>query len=141
MGRQQEALEQKKVINWARANQVRYPKLKRLFHPANGGLRTMRTAVEMGRLGVRKGVADLILLTPGIPRQVYYHPEQVFSGKPITVFTYHFFAGEMKAPGGKLSLEQIEFRAMVEEDGGYWCCHEKAVDMVQAIKAYLLIDS
>lgn len=136
MAKRLEELEQIKVIQWRDANKHLYPKLRRLFHVPNGGLRSSRTAITMSRLGTTKGVPDLILLCPSEPvvMNTLDNPDAGAIRK-----SYHFFAGEMKAPGGKPSKEQIEWKEMIIQDGGYWCCYEKATDMVRAIKSYLLI--
>lgn len=133
-----EEAEQFKVIQWRDANKHNFPKLRRLFHVPNGGLRSGRTAITMSRLGATRGVPDLILLTPSTHVIMPSHASDKIGFQQIQG-TFHFFCGEMKAPGGKLSKEQIEFQRQVIEDGGYYCVAEKAFDMVNAIRMYLLI--
>ena len=66
------------------------------WHVPNGGLRTKREASLLKAMGVRPGVADLIL---------------VHDGK--------IFALELKAPGGRPTLEQINFCADMERQGAH----------------------
>jgi hypothetical protein len=66
------------------------------FHPANGGSRNIIEAVNLKRLGVRAGVSDLILFNTG-----------------------EFFALELKAPGGRPTIEQMEFQSSFRNAGGH----------------------
>jgi hypothetical protein len=142
MAKRLEEAEQIRVIQWRDANKHTFPGLKRLFHVPNGGLRSGRTAITMSRLGTTKGVPDLILLTPS-PGEIVMPAMERTDTSPIGFQVlqghFHFFCGEMKAPGGKLSKEQLEFKAQVIDDGGYYCTAEKAMHMVAAIRMYLLI--
>jgi hypothetical protein len=65
------------------------------FHPANGGWRSPVEAKIFKSLGVKSGVADLILLHDG-----------------------RFYALELKAPGGRLTESQAAFLDDVEAAGG-----------------------
>lgn len=44
---------------------VALPKSYRAFHPANGGARNIRTAAMMKALGVKAGVADIVVIGEG----------------------------------------------------------------------------
>lgn len=67
------------------------------FHPANGEKRDARTARRLKLMGVRPGVADLILLVDG-----------------------KFHALELKKPKGRQSEAQTEFAQSVERAGGFY---------------------
>ena len=77
------------IIEYLATREGQYPWVKWIFHPANGGYRTKRGASLMKRLGVRRGVSDLICLYPKMP--------------------WHGFVCEVKDHKGKLTPEQIEF--------------------------------
>ncbi len=53
--------EQSALIRWARLNECRYPKLKKLYAVPNGGYRCAKTAADLKAEGVRKGIPDLHL--------------------------------------------------------------------------------
>lgn len=59
-----ESSQQKALFVWAASNRAKYPQLKYLFHIPNGGLRDMRTAVNLKAEGVRAGVPDVMLPYP-----------------------------------------------------------------------------
>jgi hypothetical protein len=71
------------------------------WHSPNGGWRSPVEAAIFKSLGVRAGVADLILLHDG-----------------------QFFALELKAPGGRLTESQAAFLDDVESAGGIVACAE-----------------
>lgn len=62
------------------------------FHVPNGGLRPKAEGGKLKGLGVRAGVSDLVLMFPG--------------GRTAFI--------ELKAPGGRLSAAQKEFRNTAE---------------------------
>ena len=68
------------------------------FHPANGGKRNALEAARLKRMGVRAGVADLILLRNG-----------------------HSYALELKAKGGRPTESQMEFMSDWIAAGGSGC--------------------
>lgn len=71
------------------------------FHPPNGGKRGIREAVRLKRMGVRAGVADLIMLHNG-----------------------NAFALELKADNGRLSEAQDQFLADFRAAGGFsWAAY------------------
>ncbi len=59
-----ESSQQKALFVWAALASQQYPQLKYLFHIPNGGLRDMRTAVNLKAEGVRAGVPDVMLPWP-----------------------------------------------------------------------------
>ena len=71
------------------------------WHSPNGGWRSPVEAKIFQSLGVRAGVADLVLLHDG-----------------------QFFALELKAPGGRLTESQAAFLDDVEAAGGVVACAE-----------------
>ena len=107
------------LFAWCALNVGIYPELKWFHAIPNGGTRgddTKTRAIRGGQLkaeGVKKGVSDCFLpIRRGI-----------FSGLYI----------EMKKPGGKESIEQIEFSNFVISQGfGYICCDtwEKAKNVL-----------
>jgi hypothetical protein len=59
--RSSEADEHIALIEWCQAMTGREPRLRWLFHPANGELRDIKTAVKLKKMGVNPGVPDLWL--------------------------------------------------------------------------------
>lgn len=112
---QTESQIQKDCVKWFRE---KYPTIEPLFFAvSNGGARNAWTAKIMKDEGVRKGVADLILLLPR-------------SG-------YAFLCIEMKKPGGEQSESQIVFQRLVEKvKGKYVVCHSME-EFVKAIREYI----
>jgi len=72
------------------------------LHCPNGELRDKRAAAKLKAMGVRPGVADLMLLIPQ------------GSGPAITAFM------EIKRPGERLSAAQEQFRDDVQAIGCLW---------------------
>lgn len=64
-------------------------------------------------LGVRAGVADLVMLHDG-----------------------KFFALELKAPGGRPSVAQLEFIADIEAAGGFTCIAEGIDEAIRALESW-----
>ena len=84
------------------------PESYRAFHPANGGARSARTAAMMKALGVKAGVADIVILRPGAPAAMI----------------------EVKAEKGSPSPAQKEWCGWAEKHGHpYAVC--RSVDDVQ----------
>ena len=78
------------------------------FHVGNGGYRRRTEAAILKGLGVRAGVADIVIVLPG--------------GRVGFI--------ELKAPGGRLSEAQRGFRDSVRDLGAVWgIC--SSVDSVQ----------
>jgi len=86
------------------------------FHVPNGGKRKPIEAAIFKSLGVRAGVSDLILLHGG-----------------------HFFALELKAPGGKPTESQIEFQQAVHNAGGYTAMPEGLDRALACLEAWGLL--
>lgn len=93
---------QRALIEWSGTPDtlMRYPMLKWLFAVPNGGKRSLKTASLLKQTGVKKGVADLILL----------HPAK----------GYHGLCIELKYGKNKPQKEQIAFKEH-HEKLGYRC--------------------
>ena len=109
-----EAIEQERVIQWARWMSGKYPELELLFHIPNGGRRDRREAAHLKRLGVKPGVSDLFL--------------------PVPRGGYHGLWIEMKAPEGTLSMAQKEWLEAMKDQGyvGFVCYGaDEACDIIE----------
>ena len=94
---QPEAVEQAKVIAWARANENNYPYLWMLHNSLNGLKRTKNAQGKAKQQGMLSGVPDLFL-----PVKNSY-----FSGLYI----------EMKSAKGRVSVEQSRYLKCAAENG------------------------
>ena len=113
---QPEAIEQAKVIAWARANERNYPYLHLLHCSLNGVKMTKAQAGRAIAQGMKKGVADLFLPVKN----------GGFSGLYI----------EMKSAKGRISIEQSKFLKAVSDNGySAFVCYS-AVEAIDKIKAY-----
>ena len=92
-----ESQEQKALFQWAGLAQQKYSELKLLHHVPNGGLRDARTAVNLKREGVKRGVPDISL--------------------PVARGKYHGLFIEMKVGNNKLTKEQQQWFKALEEEG------------------------
>lgn len=97
--RSSEADEHIALIEWCRAMQGREPRLRWLFHPANGELRDIKTAVKLKRMGVNPGVPDLLL--------------------PIHARGYAGLAIEMKAGNNAASDDQAAWLLHLRSENWY----------------------
>lgn len=89
------------VAEWVVLNEARWPALKLMFHAPNGGSRHPAEAAKFKAMLVRKGVPDLML--------------PVARGRRIGL------AIELKSEKGRISEEQSEFMARLEQ-AGWLCC-------------------
>src|SRR3990167_4034108 len=113
--------EQCAVIQWARLNETKWPCLKYLFHPANGGKRNIRTAVRLKAGGVKAGVPDLVL-----PAVRYQNVERGL------VLAAGLFI-EMKSAKGRLTDSQNEWRDYLIKAGyQHFVCYNagEAIDVI-----------
>lgn len=118
IGPNESEIQQSVVAWWALAHRgLGVNRESRLFHVANGGFRSRRTAGRLKAEGVRKGIADFLLL---IPR----------SG-------YHGLAIEMKRPGGHLRPEQTEFLRDLVADGYCTAVCFSLDDAIKVLTHYL----
>lgn len=94
---QPEAIEQAKVIAWARASERNYPYLQLLHCSLNGVKMTKAQAGRAIAQGMKKGVADLFL--------------------PVKQGGYGGLYIEMKSAKGRISIEQSKFLKDVSDNG------------------------
>ena len=94
---QPEAIEQAKVIAWARANERNYPYLQLLHCSLNGVKMTKAQAGRAIAQGMKKGVADLFL--------------------PVKMGIYGGLYIEMKSEKGRTSIDQSKFLKAVSDNG------------------------
>ena len=113
--RQIESAVQSSCVTWFR---FRYPKLEPLFFAVpNGGYRSRITAARMKAEGVRRGVADLILL---VPRHGYAS-----------------LCIEMKMRTGRQSDAQKEFQKAAEGEGNRYVVCRSFDEFRKVIEEYL----
>lgn len=124
--KKEEEILQVNCVQWF---DLQYPRFQLcLIHPPNGGVRPSRVdpktgaryspeAMKLKRMGVRAGVLDLLLLVK----------RRGFGGLFI----------EMKAKNGEWSKEQLEFRAMMFEQGYYVEECRSLESFIKIIKDYL----
>jgi hypothetical protein len=86
------------------------------FHCPNGGKRRKVEAAIMKGLGVRPGVSDLILLRNG-----------------------HAYALELKADGGRPTVDQMEFISDWNSAGGYGCIVEGLDRAIRVLETWGLL--
>ena len=114
---QPEAIEQAKVIAWARANENNYPYLWMLHCSLNGLKRTKNAQGKAKSQGMLSGVPDLFL--------------------PVK---NNYFVGlyiEMKSTKGRVSVEQSHYLKCAAENGYSVVVCYSAVDAINTIKAHL----
>ena len=93
-----ESYEQRMLIEWANANETRWPELRMLHAVPNGGARRKSEAARMRLEGVKSGVPDLCL--------------------PVARDGYHGLYIEMKRiDGGRKSKEQKQWISDLIEQG------------------------
>ncbi len=116
-----EETEQIAVFDWAAWNTVRFPELKWLMHIPNGGSRNKAEGAKLKRMGVRRGVSDIMLPCP--------------KGK------YHGLWIEMKFGANTLTMEQMDFLRTMGAEGYYAAvCHD-AEAAVALLIAYMSLSS
>lgn len=113
---QPEAIEQAKVIAWARANERNYPFLWMLHSSLNGVKMTKAQAVRAIAQGMKKGVADLFL--------------------PVKKGVYSGLYIEMKSEKGRTSIDQSKFLTAVSENDYLAHICYSAVEAIDKIKGY-----
>ena len=113
---QPEAIEQAKVVAWARANENNYPYLWMLHSSLNGLKRTKNAQGKAKSQGMLSGVPDLFM------------PVAIGDSKGLYI--------EMKSAKGRISPEQSKF-LRAASDFGYssFICYS-ADDAIDKIKGY-----
>jgi hypothetical protein len=96
--RDDEHQQQKALIEWARLNEKREPRLKLLYAIPNGRKRSKAEAGKLKAEGVKAGVPDLCLAC----------------GHGLAFNAMYF---EFKSPTGRLSKDQIEMHALLRAQG------------------------
>lgn len=86
------------------------------WHTANGGKRNAREAARLKKHGVRAGVSDLVLFYAG-----------------------NLFALELKAPGNRPTVSQLEFLSDVDKQGGYTAWVEGLDRALACLKSWGLV--
>ena len=114
---QPEAIEQAKVIAWARANENNYPYLWMLHSSLNGLKRTKNAQGKAKQQGMLSGVPDLFL--------------------PVKNNNFVGLYIEMKSTKGRVSVEQSRYLKCAAENGYSVVVCYSAVDAINTIKAHL----
>lgn len=92
-----ESEQQQALFEWIEYSKAKFEELTLLYHIPNGGKRNAREAARLKQEGVRPGVPDIHL--------------------PVANGTYIGLWLEMKAPKGKLSENQKEWKNKLEAWG------------------------
>jgi hypothetical protein len=90
---------------------------KLLYHVPNGEARERRTGSKLKRMGVVRGIPDVILAMPNK--------------------CYHSLYIEFKSCEGKQSKEQMEFQKQAEKAGSRYVICQSAYDAIREIEEYL----
>lgn len=98
------------LFAWAALSVGKYPQLKYMFAIPNGGLRDMRTAVNLKAEGVKAGVPDIMLPVATASASLW---DETLEG-------YHGLFIEMKVGKNKTSKEQDEYIEYLRS-AGYYC--------------------
>lgn len=112
-----EEMLQIQVIDWAYYNTWKYPQLELMFHVANEGKRNVVQGVKLKRMGLKKGVPDLVL--------------PCGNGKYTGLYI------ELKTAKGRPTAEQKKWIKNLTDAGNYAKVCYGFEDAVQTIKHYL----
>lgn len=106
---------QARIVYWF---DIQYPGYKKLlFHPSNGGKRNAIEAAKFKRMGVRPGVADLMLVVPNK--------------------FYPYMCIELKSEKGKQSEHQKDFQRAVESIGAKYVVCRSLEEFIEVVNDYL----
>lgn len=105
------------VIDWAFYHTGKYPQLALMFHVANEGKRSVVQGTKLKRMGLKKGVPDLVL--------------------PWGNGTYTGLYVELKTEKGRPTAEQRTWVKNLMQAGNYAKICYGFDDAVRTIKAYL----
>lgn len=114
---QPEAIDQERVIKWARDNENNYPFLWMLHSSLNGLKRTKNAQGKAKAQGMLSGVPDLFL--------------------PVPQSSYHGLYIEMKSEKGRVSVSQSRFLSVTNELGYQSIVCYSSEDAIEKIKEYL----
>ena len=104
-------------IQWVRIAEKQDERLKLLFHPANGGARSLLTAVKMKQLGVVRGVPDVML--------------------PVASCGFNGLAIEFKSGKGKTSEFQLEYLNLLSRQNWFVVICTDTDAAIRTVKDYL----
>ena len=111
--------EQRKVFEWARLYESRYPELAIMFAVPNGGDRHPAVAAKLKAEGVRPGVPDIVL--------------------PVPRGGFHGLFIEMKSDKGRASHDQLKYISTLNRNGYYAMVCRGFDEAVEAIRCYLAL--
>ena len=112
-----EDAEQTALIEWCEFMSGKHPELSLIYHVPNEGKRSIAYAVRMKKMGLKSGVPDLCL--------------------PVARGKWHGMYIEMKADGGKPTVEQLGWQCKLTTQG-YLCIVAWSFEYARdAILAYL----
>lgn len=111
--------EQEAVIQWATLMRNARPELLNLYHVPNEGKRSKAEAARQQRLGLRRGVPDLILDYP----------------KGI----YHGLRVEMKVKPNKTTADQEAWLERLARAGYFVAVCYSAQEAIETIQAYIML--
>ena len=106
---------QKSCVRWFSYQWAKYTEL--FFHVPNGGRRNPVEAAKFKAMGVKPGVADLLLLVPNK--------------------FYPYMAIELKSKKGRASDHQNQFRDAVERVGGKYVLVRSLEEFMGVVNIYL----
>lgn len=115
--RHNEDNEQMILFRWAAMQSGKFPELELLYHIPNGGKRNKAEAARFKSMGVKSGVPDLHL--------------------PVAMGGYHSLYIELKAANGKVSANQSEWLAALNQQGNKAVVCYGWEQAAQVIKDYL----
>lgn len=88
-------------------------------HPPNGGYRNVWEAIRFNKMGVLKGLSDVIIFEEKTRKREEYIDE--FGGKELIEETvYNGLAIELKIKPNKPTTEQVDFQQKLSKRG--WLC-------------------
>lgn len=112
-----EDAEQMALIEWCEHMSGKHPELSLIYHIPNEGKRSIAYAVRMKKMGLRSGVPDLCL--------------------PVARGKWHGMYIEMKADGGKPTIEQSAWQCKLTTQGYLYVVAWSFEYARDAILAYL----
>ena len=118
-----EATIQIDIFNWIREHELKHPVLRTIFHTPNSFFGTnFGVITHLKKMGMRKGVYDIIV--------------------PVSKGNYAGLWIEVKKPKGKLSLEQLQYIDLINNNSDHPTLFKTTYDAgegIQIIKDYLKI--
>lgn len=112
-----ETEEQMQLIQWAEYQTGRYPELAMLYHVPNEGKRSTGEGGKLKKMGLKKGVPDLVL---PVPRGGY-------AGMYL----------EMKVPGGRATSDQKYWLEKLKGQGYYTAVCYGGKEAAEQLEKYM----